>query len=306
MTHSVCSLRWAFAVSTALLVWCGPAFSQERFENSDAAVSALVDAAKAGDKSSLVKILGPKGGDIISSGDQVADRNARDKFIAAYDQKHSLEKEGDGKTILVMGEDDWPFPIPVVKKDGQWAFDAAAGLEEILLRRIGRNELATIQSALAYVAAQNDYAALDIDGHKPAPYAQLIVSSPGKKDGLFWPTTGGEVPSPLGELFAEAAAEGYKLGPTPVPYHGYYYRILKRQGAHAEGGAYDYVVNGRMIGGFGLVAYPAIYGNSGIMTFIVNQDGVVFQKDLGPDTEELVNEIDAFDPDKSWTKSEVR
>jgi hypothetical protein len=306
MTHGVFPLRLVPAVGVALILWCGPALSQARFESPDAAVSALVDAAKEGDKAALLKILGPKGDEIISSGDQVADRNTRDKFVAAYDQKHSLESEGDSKTTLVMGDDDWPFPIPIVKKDGEWEFDAAAGLEEILLRRIGRNELAAIQASLAYVAAQNDYAALDTDGHNPHPYAQRIVSSPGKKDGLYWPTVEGEAPSPLGKLFAEATAEGYKLGPTPLPYHGYYYRVLKRQGADAKGGSYDYVVNGRMIGGFGLVAYPAVYGNSGIMTFIVNQDGVVFQKDLGPDTDKLVDDIDAFDPDKSWTKAETR
>jgi hypothetical protein len=290
----------------AFLFVCTSAFAQEPFETPEAAVTSLVDAAKDGDKAKLLDILGPEGEEVVSSGDDVADRNARDTFIAAYDEKHSLERDGDDKTILVLGEDDWPFPIPIVAKDGKWKFDTAAGHEEILLRRIGRNELSAIQASLAYVAAQRDYAALDVDGVRPPAYAQRIVSGEGKKDGLYWPSADGNEQSPLGALFADASAEGYAFGGTPRPYHGYYYRVLKRQGADAKGGAFDYVVNGRMIGGFGLIAYPAAYGNSGIMTFMVNHDGVVFQKDLGPDTEERVGEIEAFAPDDGWTKAEAR
>lgn len=293
--------------TAALLLVCAPAFAQEAFETPEAAVTALVGAAKQGDKAKLLDILGPEGEEVISSGDAVADTNARDSFVAAYDEKHVLEPEGKDTTILVLGADDWPFPIPIVERDGKWEFDTGAGHEEILLRRIGRNELSAIQASLAYVAAQNDYAALDVDGRRPPAYAQRIVSSPGAKDGLYWPSAEGDAQSPLGALFAEASEEGYAPGGgTPAPYHGYYYRILKGQGGGAEGGAFDYVVDGRMIGGFGLLAYPAEYGNSGIMTFMVNHDGVVLQKDLGPDTGELAGEIEAFAPDETWAKAETQ
>jgi hypothetical protein len=216
-----------------------------------------------------------------------------------------LELEGDGSQTLIIGNDDWPFPIPLVNKGGKWQFDTKAGLDEILRRRIGRNELAAIQVSLAYVQAQNEYASLDPTGLGPHVYAQRIVSRPGKRDGLYWATAEGEQASPLGELAAEASAEGYKTGNTPIPYYGYYYRILTRQGAHAPGGAYDYLAKGKMIGGFALVAYPAQYGNSGIMTFIVNQDGTVFQKDLGPQSDKLARKIEAFDPDSTWAKVDI-
>ena len=291
----------------ALLLVCAPAFAQEAFETPEAAVTALVGAAKEANKAKLLDILGPEGEDVISSGDPVADRNARDSFVTAYDEKHTLEVEGKDANILILGAEEWPFPIPIVARDGKWEFDAAAGEEEILLRRIGRNELSAIQASLAYVAAQNEYAALDVDGRRPPAYAQRIVSNAGTKDGLYWPSSEGGTQSPLGALFAEASEEGYAPGGgTPAPYHGYYYRVLKRQGGGAEGGAFDYVVEGRMIGGFGLLAYPAEYGNSGIMTFMVNHDGVVLQKDLGPDTEDLASKIEAFAPDETWTRVETR
>jgi hypothetical protein len=250
-------------------------------------------------------VLGPDGKAIVSSGDPVADANARDSFVSAYDAKHDLELEGDGSQTLIIGNDDWPFPIPLINKGGKWQFDAATGVDEILRRRIGRNELAAIEVSLAYVQAQNEYASLDPAGLGPHVYAQRIVSRPEKKDGLYWPTAEDEPPSPLGELAAKAAAEGYKPGNTPIPYHGYYYRILTRQGTNAPGGTYDYLAKGKMIGGFALVAYPAQYGNSGIMTFIVNQDGTVFQKDLGPQSDKLARKIEAFDPDSTWTKVDI-
>ncbi|HSB58539.1 MAG TPA: DUF2950 domain-containing protein, partial [Methyloceanibacter sp.] len=277
----------------AALVVAAPCSAQERFKTTEEAVTALVDAAKAEDKKELLKVLGPKGQQIVSSGDPVADRNARDKFVAAYDTKHNITQDGDDTATLVIGDDDWPFPIPMVRKHDGWRFDTGAGLDEILRRRIGRDELSAIQVMLAYVQAQNEYASLDPDGLGPHVYAQRIVSSPGKKDGLYWPTAEGEEPSPLGDLAAQASAEGYKVGQKPIPYHGYFYRVLKRQGASASGGAYDYVVNGKMIGGFALLAYPAEYGNSGIMTFIVNQDGTVFQKDLGERTQKIAHKIDS-------------
>lgn len=278
------------------------ASAQERFDNPDQAVSALIDAAKAADKQKMLQVLGPKGRQVVSSGDPVADRTAREKFVAAFDSKHALDADGDDKATLVIGDDAWPFPIPLVRSDGKWSFDTSAGLDEILRRRVGRNELFAIQVMLAYVQAQNEYASLDPAGLGPHVYAQRILSSKGKKDGLYWPTASGEEPSPLGELAAKASAEGYKAGAAPIPFHGYYFRILKRQGPEAPGGAYDYVVKGKMIGGFGLIAYPAEYGNSGIMTFMVNHDGTVFQKDLGPRTAKIAGGITSFSPDPTWQK----
>ncbi len=289
-----------------LLLASTAAHAQQAFETPDAAVEALVAAAKDGDREKLLAILGPEGEAVIGSGDAVADANTRDAFVSAYDEKHEIEQKDADTAVLVLGEEDWPFPIPVVSKDGKWEFDTAAGEEEILLRRIGRNEVRAIQASRAYVDAQKDYAALDLDGLRPAAYAQRIVSAHGRKDGLYWPSADGAPESPLGTLFAEAAEEGYAIGGTPIPYHGYYYRILTRQGAGAEGGAFDYVVDGRMIGGFGLIAYPAEYGNSGVMTFMVNHDGVVYEKDLGDETATVASEIDSFDPDESWTKVETR
>jgi len=290
----------------AALLFCAPASAQQQFDSAEDAVTALVTAAKEHHKSAINRILGPKGQKVISSGDKVADNRAREDFAAAYDKKHTIETEGDDKATLVIGDNDWPFPIPIVRKDEKWTFDTEAGLDEILRRRIGRNELSAIQVSLAYVQAQNEYASLDPEKAGPHVYAQRIVSREGKKDGLYWPTTDGEEPSPLGDLAAKASAEGYKASGKAKPYHGYYYRILKRQGSSAAGGAYDYVVNGKMIGGFALIAYPAQYGNSGIMTFMVNQDGTVFQKDLGERTEKIARKIETFDPDAEWKKVDAQ
>jgi hypothetical protein len=284
----------------ALALSCTQASAQATFTSADLAGEALVAAAREGDTDAILEVLGPDGRGIISSGDEVADRTVRDNFVASYDAKHSLSAE-DGKTVLVIGNDDFPFPIPIVSKEGIWQFDTKAGLDEILSRRIGRNELAAIEVARGYVQAQNEYAQSNSDGRA---YAQRIVSTPGKKDGLYWPTGEGESPSPLGDLMAKASAEGYRVGQGPIPYHGYFYRILKRQGTSAPGGAYDYVVNGKMIGGFALIATPATYGNSGIMTFMVNHDGTVYQKDLGPGTLAVARKINAFSPDETWTKVE--
>jgi hypothetical protein len=289
-------------IAAALLGLSAPAFAQQQFGTPEAAAEALVAAARSGDGVAMLKVLGRDGAPIVSSGDPVADNNIRQDFVSAYDAKHAIELEGDGTQTLIIGDENWPFPIPLVNKGGQWQFDTNAGLDEILRRRVGRNELSAIQVSLAYVQAQNEYASLDPAGLGRGVYAQRIVSRPGKKDGLYWPSAEGEEPSPFGDLAAKAAAEGYKAGATPIPYHGYYYRILTRQGEAAPGGAYDYVVKGNMIGGFALVAYPAEYGNSGIMTFLVNQDGTVFQKDLGTNTARLARKIDAFSPDSTWTK----
>jgi hypothetical protein len=286
----------------ALLGMSTPALAQEQFGSAEDAVAALVGAAKAGDAKAILAVLGPDGQAIVSSGDPVADGNTREKFVAAYDAKHSLELEGNGTQTLILGDDNWPFPISLISDAGKWQFDTKEGLDEILRRRVGRNELSAIQVSLAYVQAQNEYAALDPARLGRGVYAQRILSHPGKKDGLYWPSAEGEVQSPLGDLAAQASAEGYKAGSGPIPYHGYYYRVLTRQGPGAPGGAYDYLVKGKMMGGFALLAFPAEYGNSGIATFMVNHDGTVFEKDLGPNTAKLARKIESFAPDQTWTK----
>jgi hypothetical protein len=229
----------------------------------------------------------------------------RSRFVSAYTAKHQVAMEGDNRAILVVGSEDFPFPIPLVRKGDDWRFDTVAGRTEILKRRIGRNELNTIQAALAYVDAQNEYADKDHGDGGTGIYAQRIVSQPGKKDGLYWPTSQGDDPSPLGELAARATAEGYRIGGERAPFHGYYFKILTKQGPAAAGGAMDYVVNGKMIGGFALVAYPASYRNSGVMTFVVNHNGTIYQKDLGKHTARIAERMTAFNPDASWKKVDV-
>ncbi|MDH5263142.1 MAG: DUF2950 domain-containing protein, partial [Betaproteobacteria bacterium] len=240
----------------------------------------------------------------LFTGDSVADAADWKKFIAAYDAKNRIAKEGDAKAVLYIG-DDWPFPAPLVAKGGKWSFDAEAGREEVMNRRVGRNELDTIQTMLAVVDAQREYALKDADGNGLADYAARFLSSPGKKDGLYWPAKEGEPPSPLGPVIANAVREGYGKNlhaNRPAPYHGYFYRLLTSQGKDAPGGAYDYLVKGRLMGGFAVVAWPASYGNSGVKTFIVNHDGVVYEKDLGTDTAGVAGKLKAFNPDKSWSK----
>jgi hypothetical protein len=240
----------------------------------------------------------------VQSGDAVSDRAGRERFLKAYGEASKVARQGDAKAILLVGKDEWPLPIPIVKDSAGWRFDTEQGKEEILNRRIGRNELSTIQAVLAYVDAQREYYLRNPQGDKLLHYAQKFASAQGKRDGLYFPTKAGEKPSPLGPLYASAKAEGYTKGEAgmPSPYHGYHYRIIRAQGANAPGGAYDYVAQGRMIGGFALVAWPASYGNSGVMTFIVNHDGVVYEKDLGPDTAAAVKKITRFNPDKSWKR----
>jgi hypothetical protein len=298
------SVSFVSLAAAVAILWAAasPARAQQVFQSPDEAAAALATAVKSGVKTDMLKVFGPDGEDIISSGDEVSDASYREKFTTAYDAKHAISMEGDKKAVLMLGAKDYPFPVPLVHRKTGWEFDTEAGREEVLFRRIGHNELDAMQTSLAYVDAQNEYADKD-RGAGPGVYAQRIVSTPGHKDGLYWPADGDE--SPFGELAAEASGEGYKVGGGPQPYHGYYYRILTKQGPHAPGGELDYVVNGKMIGGFGLVAYPAEYGNSGVMTFIVNHAGTVYQKNLGPDTAELAKHITAFDPDKSWTKVSV-
>lgn len=275
--------------------------AQQRFKTPEEAVQALVNAARSGDSKSVVGILGPGSQELVSSGDPVEDANVRQEYLGAYDAGHRIVSEPGKPSVLVIGPNDWPFPIPMVQRDGQWIFDVPAGREEVLARRIGRNELSTMKAMLAYWDAQQEYADMNKDKSGQAVYAQKIVSSPGQKDGLYWPTSGNEKPSPLGEAVAAATQRGYRPG-AGEPFHGYRFKILLRQGPTAPGGAVDYVVKGNMIGGFGLVAYPAEYGNSGIMTFIINNDGDIYEKDLGSGTAHLAARMTSFSPDHTWRK----
>jgi len=282
---------------------------QKTFASPEDAVKALVDAVKTNTTKQLFAILGPGSEPLISSGDEVRDKASREHFIKRFEEKNSLEKQGAEKVILHVGDNDFPLPIPIVKKGATWYFDTKAGKEEILSRRIGRNELRVIEVFHAYADAQREYASKDRDGNGFLEFAQKIVSSPGKHDGLYWEAKEGGEESPFGPLFAKAAKRGYtdkgKMG-VPTPYYGYFFKILKAQGNNATGGAYDYVVNGKMLLGFGLVAYPAKYGSSGIMTFIVNQEGVVYEKDLGENTAKVAESMKRYDPDKTWKKVEEK
>lgn len=277
------------------------------FANPEDAARALAEAVRAKDVNALLAVLGSASRSWLASGDAVADRQDWEKFLAAYDRKHSISLTSDGRAVVLVGEDDWPFPAPLVRRGDRWFFDAAAGREEIINRRIGRNELDTIQTLLAIVDAQREYAADDLDGNGSNDFARRFVSSEGTRDGLFWPVEAGQRPSPLGPLVGAATREGYvakTTGVQPTAYHGYRYRMLTAQGKDAPGGAYDYLVNDKLIGGFAVVAYPAKYGISGVMTFIINHDGTVFQKNLGKNTETAALGMSRFNPDKSWQKAE--
>ena len=300
LTNPISSLARLLTAALLALAMTSAASAQQSFKTPEEAVEALATAAKAHDRKGVLAVLGSDAADIVSSGDEVADKSDRDRVIEAYDAKHQVVMEGADKAVLVLGNQDWPFPIPLVRKDGTWRFDTVAGREEILFRRIGRNELAAIQTILAFVDAQQEYAEKGIGGN--GVYAQRIVSRPGTKDGLYWPAQSGEEESPLGDLAASAAAEGYRAGQQRIPYHGYYYKVLTRQGPSASGGALDYVVRGKMIGGFALVAYPAQYGNSGVMTFLVNHQGTIYEKDLGEQTAGIAPGMTAFNPDGTWQR----
>ena len=271
--------------------------------------TALVAAARADDTKALLAILGPQGDSLVQSGDPVADKEALKRFVAAYDEFHRIEFQDEmQEAVLVVGNEEWPMPIPAVVEKGAWYLDSAAGLDEILNRRIGRNELSVIEVCQAYVDAQLEYASIDRDNNRYIEYAQKFLSSPGKHDGLYWPTSEGEEDSPLGPLVVEAQSHGYTVNGQsegPTPYYGYFYRILYGQGPHAAGGAYDYIINGHMVGGFAMVAYPAQYGVTGIMTFIVNQDGAIYQKDLGKSTASAVAKIKVYDPGTGWVKQQA-
>jgi Protein of unknown function (DUF2950) len=277
--------------------------AQTTFASAEEAVKATIQAARSNDDKEMIAIFGPGAKDLIFSGDLVADRDRRANFLKAYDEKNSLVAEGETR-ILVIGNKDWPFPIPLAKKGEHWVFDTEKGRQEILNRRIGGNELFTIQTLLALVDAQREYAIKDRNRDGLLEYAQKFVGDPGKKNGLYWESKQGDPQSPLGPIMTRARSEGYQGKPstTPSPYHGYYYKILTAQGKNASGGAYSYLWRGKMIGGFAVVAYPAQYGNSGVMTFIVNHDGKVFQKNVGQNTASIARSMKEFNPDSTWTE----
>ena len=280
---------------------------QQGFATPDDAVLALVAAVRSGDTHRIYRVLGPGSRRLIRSGDPVADEQGRNRFIAAYATRSKIESDGDARATLLVGDNEWPFPFPLRREAAGWTFDTKSGAEEILNRRIGRNELSAIQVCLAYVDAQREYALTEGNRNGLHEYATRLVSSPGKKDGLYWPTKEAEPLSPFGPLAAKAQGEGYGRDKNAAnePYHGYFYKILTSQGGDAPGGATSYIVKGKMIGGFALVAYPARWGASGVMTLIVSHDGVVFQKNLGKSTAAMVSHVTRFDPDATWSKAQT-
>lgn len=293
--------RLICVVAFGIVAAATAARSQEAFKTPAAAATALIEAARGNDEKRLRAILGIVGRDSLHSGDDVADAADRKRFLEAYDSRHSIEEQGD-KATLIVGPNDFPFPIPIMRRGSGWTFDGVSGRTEILARRIGRNELAAIQASLAFFDAQQEYAAKDRTGQGRGVYARRIVSRPGARDGLYWESAAGEEASPLGDLAAQAAAEGYRAGEARRPFHGYYFKVLTRQGPSAPGGAIDYVADGKMIGGFALLAYPAEYGRSGVMSFMLNHEGTVYQKDLGPGTGRIAARLRSFNPDKGWQK----
>jgi hypothetical protein len=305
--------RIAFTIRLLVLAFVVPLAACKKSENPekasisvfaspDDASNALLAAAKSGDQDALLTIFGPGSKDVIDSGDSVQDKNAADAFVAGYGVMHRWRNMPDGAQILLVGADNFPFPIPLKKNgDGKWFFDTAAGKEEVLNRRIGRNELAIIDVCGAMADAEAEYYAQPHDSEKAKLFAAKVISDPGKQNGLYWKSAEGQPASPLGPLAAFATAEGYtKKSEGNTPFHGYYFRMLKGQSDKTPSGAKDYMVNGKMTGGFAFVAYPAEYGNSGVMTFMINQDGVLLEKDLGKTTAETATAMSVFDPDGSW------
>lgn len=301
-------IRLALHAAVVLTFVCAATFSvalaqQKSFSSAEEAVEAAMTAARNNNEKDMLAIFGAQAKELLFSSDAVADKQRREEFLAAYAESHRLVAEGQD-TILLVGKQDWPFPIPLVKRGNAWVFDTAKGKEEILNRRIGENELYTIKTLLAVVDAQREYALKNRDRDGLLEYAQKFVSEPGKKDGLYWEVKPGEPQSPLGPIMAQARSEGYKRETSSMAhaYHGYYYRILTAQGKDAPGGAYSYLVNGKMIGGFAVVAYPTEYGNSGVMTFVVNHDGNVFQKNLGKNTVATGKSMKEYNVDSTWSE----
>ena len=296
------------AILAFALLACLPAGAQAQqkgqktFGSAQEAADALVAAAKSSDEGALMAILGSDGKEIISSGDAAEDQANRANFAKKYEEMHRLVAEPDGMTVLYIGAENWPWPIPLVNKSGSWYFGTEAGKQEILYRRVGKNEMAAIRVCQELVAAQNEYFAKEHN-----EYAQKLASDEGKQDGLYWASADKQSESPIGPHVANAGVPNgapKNLHTPPAPFHGYYFRIVTRQGKKAPGGAADYIVAGKMTGGFAFVAYPAEYRNSGVMTFLVGKDGVVYEKDLGKKTENAANSIKSYDPDSSWKKSE--
>ncbi len=305
--HFAFALLWA-ALAMACPTRVAAIADGQRFDDPDSALKALTDAVRIKDTNSLRVIFGPSGQQLVSP-DVVQAKDEREQFMNRVTEKAELVRESDSRIQLHLGFDSWPFPIPLVKEDRRWFFDTEAGAEEILNRRVGMNEIGAIRVCRAYVDAQREYASEDRDGDGVLEYARKLRSASGLKDGLYWPARPGEPLSPLGPLIAKARVEGYRHRNHTMaltdgdsnPYHGYFFKILTRQGKRAPGGEYDYIINGRMVAGFALVAWPAEWGNSGVMTFLVNQNGKVYQKNLGPKTDDLAQKIESFDLDPSWT-----
>ena len=303
--------HWAnlskLAAVTILLTACLPASSiaqqpgQKTFATAEDASNALVTSAQSNDLKALIEILGPDGKQIVSSGDEAEDAQNRANFVQKYQEMHRLVKEPDGTTTLYIGAENWPTPIPLVNNGTAWYFDTDAGTQEILFRRIGENEMSTIKVCEELVAAEKEY-----HSAQHGEYAQKIFSDKGQHDGLYWKAADGESESPVGPLLASAVAEGFAKGRegAPIPFRGYYFHALTRQGKNAPGGAKSYIVNGKMTEGFAFVAYPAEYGSSGVMTFIVNEDGVIYQKDLGKNTGVFAKALKEYNPNSSWQKAD--
>ena len=306
---------WPHAILAAAL-WIGAVQAapvntpepQRSFASAEEAVKAFVAALRDHQEADLHAILGPEGDRVVDSGDRYADQERHQRFVALYDEKHVIDQTTPGRAELDVGPNDWPLPIPLVESDGRWVFDTKAGAQTIIDRRIGHNELSAIRTLLACVDAQHDYFDRARQANGKGVYATRLVSTQGRHDGLFWPVVDGEAESPLGPLVDTAQDAGYPGELTagkPSPYEGYYFRILKAQGPNGDGGARSYIQSGRMTGGFALIAWPAVFDSSGIMTFIVGPDGDVYQKDLGPETASIVTEITTFDPDLTWSRVAV-
>jgi Protein of unknown function (DUF2950) len=301
-------LLWFGLLTISAAVVCstvrGDEAKQRVFRSPASAAAALVEAARTDNMKEMAAILGPEGEDVVNSGDAVADNNAREAFTKRYDQMHRVAYNDRGQVTLYVGADNWPLPVPIVKKGGGWVFDTAEGKDELLFRRIGRNELFTIDVLEELADAQQDYATLQHKSSGQAQFAQRIFSEPGQKNGLFWPTAAGQPESPIGPLIADATAEGYQRDPRgkSAPFHGYYYKLLTGQGANAPGGTQEYIVDGKMTRGFAFLAYPAEYRDSGVMTFMIDKGGIIVEKDLGPNTEKLAPRISSFNPDSSWSE----
>jgi hypothetical protein len=296
------------AMAGLALSMCAAGPVQQSYSSSEDAVAALVGAARSNDSAALRSVLGPGSEALISSGDRFSDQEAMRRFVEAYDSKHTLLPRGPDGVVLDVGQNDWQLPIPIIRQGAQWHFDSREGAQEIIDRRIGRNEIAAIRVSLAYVDAQNDYFERKKQQTGNGEYAQRIVSTRGKHDGLYWPAEDGEESSPFEPLVNQAKEEGYPgemLNQKLLPYQGYLFRILYMQGADASGGVRKYIENGRMTGGFALIAWPASYGSSGIMSFFVNQEGTVFQRDLGPETGRIAGHIMQFNSDTNWARVNV-